>query len=77
MNLARIYVNLKEPYNQDMKELVTTILKKKKEDRLYVKPLTPEAKYAKGVFQIQSPLCGVNFSNNISITRVRNNERRN
>ena len=50
MNLARIYVNLKEPYNQDIKELVTTIFKKKKEDRLYMKPITPGAKYAKGVF---------------------------
>ena len=36
---------------------------------------TPEAQCAEGVFQIQSPICGVNFSNNISITQVRVNER--
>ena len=41
---------------------------KKKEDRLYMKSSTPEAKYA-GVFQIQSLICGVNFSNNVSITQ--------
>ena len=37
----------------------------------------PEAKCAKGVFQIQSPICGVKFSNNISITQFRVNERKN
>ena len=40
-----------------------------------MKSLTTEGLYAKGVFQIQSPICGVNFSNNISITQVRVNER--
>ena len=62
MNLAHKYVNLKESYNQDMKEQVTT----KKEDRLYMKSPTPEAYYAEDVFQLQSPTCGVNFSNNIN-----------
>ena len=42
-----------------------------------MKSPTPEVKCAKGVFQIQSPICGVNFSNNISITQVRVNERKN
>ena len=42
-----------------------------------MKPLTPEAKGAKGVFEIQSPICGVNFSKNISITQVRVNDRKN
>ena len=42
-----------------------------------MKSPTPEAKYAKGVFQIQSPTCGLNFSNNISMTQVRVNERKN
>ena len=37
----------------------------------------PEVKCAKGVFQIQSPTCGVNFSNNVSIAQVRANERKN
>ena len=42
-----------------------------------MKSPTPEGKCAEGVFQIQSPICGVNFSNNISITQVRVNERKN
>ena len=33
----------------------------------------PEAQFAEGIFQIKSPICGVNFSNNISITQVRVN----
>ena len=41
-----------------------------------MKSPAPEKKRAKGVFQIQSPICGVNFSNNISITQVRVNERK-
>ena len=40
-----------------------------------MKSLTPEGKCAEGIFQIQSPICGVNSSNNISITQVRVNER--
>ena len=35
---------------------------------------TPEA-YCAGVFQIQSPICGVNFSNNISTPQLRANKR--
>ena len=35
-----------------------------------MKSPTPEAKCAKGVFQIQSPTRGVNVSNNISITQA-------
>ena len=42
-----------------------------------MKSQTPEAKCAKGVFQIQSPICGVDFSYNISSTQVRLNERKN
>ena len=45
-----------------MKEQLTT----KKEDRLYMKSPTPEAYCAEDVFQLQSPTCGVNFSNNIN-----------
>ena len=37
---------------------------------------TLETKCAEGIFQIQSPICGVNFSNNVSITQVRVNERK-
>ena len=42
-----------------------------------MKSPTPEAKCAQCVFQIQSPIRGINFSNNISITLVRVNERKN
>ena len=42
-----------------------------------MKSPTPEAKCVKGVFQIQSPICGVNFSNNKSITQVSVNDRKN
>ena len=42
-----------------------------------MKSQTQEAKYAKGVFQIESPIFGVNFSNNISITQVMVNDRKN
>ena len=37
MSLAHKCVNLKEPYNQDIKEQVTTNFFLKKEDRLYMK----------------------------------------
>ena len=49
----------------------------KKEDRLYMKFPTREPKCAKGVFQIQSPNCRVNFSSNISIIQVGVNESKN
>ena len=42
-----------------------------------MKSPTPVTNCAKAVFQIQSPACGVTFSNNISITQVRVNERKN
>ena len=42
-----------------------------------MKSPTPESKCAKFAFQIQSPTGGVNFSNNIPITQVRVNERKN
>ena len=73
MSLAHKYVNLKETYNQDIKEQVTTKFLKK--DRLYMKSPTTEAQCA-CIFKIQSPICGANFSNNISITQLRVNERR-
>ena len=40
-----------------------------------MKSTTPEAQYAEGVFQIQPPICGVYFPNNISILQVRVNKR--
>ena len=53
-------------------------------DKLYMKFPNPEAYWdwiwktssAEDVFQIQSPICGANFSNNISIAQVRVNERK-
>ena len=39
-----------------------------------MKSLTPEAQCAEDVFQIQSPICGVYFPNNISILQVRVNK---
>ena len=66
MSLAHKYVNLKESYNQDMKEQVAAKNIFKKEGRFYMKSPTPEAYCAEDVFQLQSPTCGVNFSNNIN-----------
>ena len=31
-----------------------------------MKPPTPEAQCAEGIFQIQYPFCAVNFTNNVS-----------
>ena len=36
---------------------------------------TLEAHYAEDIFQIQSPICGVYFSNNMWIPQVRVNKR--
>ena len=41
-----------------------------------MKSPTPEAQFAEGVFQIQSPICDVYFSNNISIPQVRVNKKK-
>ena len=40
-----------------------------------MKSPTPEAQCAEGVFQIQSPISDVYFSNNISVPQVRVNKR--
>ena len=42
-----------------------------------MKSPTPEVKCARGDFQIQSPICGVNVSNNISIIQAMVSERKN
>ena len=78
MCLARKYVNLNiKEQSRHQRIGHHYIFLKKKEDRLYMKSPTLEAKCAKGVFQTQPPTCDVNFSNNISITQVRINERKN
>ena len=75
MSLANKYVNLKELYNQDIKEQVTTKNFLKKKTGFTWNPNRRDIKCAEGVFQIQSSICEVNFSNNISITQVMVNER--
>ena len=45
----------------------------KKEDRLCMKSPPPEAECEKGVFQIQTLVSGVNFSNNMSVSQARVN----
>ena len=70
MSLPRKYVNLKEPYNEDIKEQVTT-KNFKIDDGLYMKSPNPEKQCVEGVFQIQFPVFGVNFSNNIDNKRRR------
>ena len=40
------------------------------EDRLCMKSSSLEALSAKGVFQIQPPICGVNLSNDIWISHI-------
>ena len=49
---------------------------KKRRQTLHEIP-NPEAKYAKGVFQIQFPIYIVKCSNHVSITKDRVNERKN
>ena len=39
-----------------------------------MKSPTPETQYAEGAFQIQPPIYGVYFTNNISILQVRVNK---
>ena len=47
----------------------------KRRQALYEIP-TPEAYWTEGFFQIQAPNCGDNFSNNVSMTKVRVNDRK-
>ena len=46
------------------------------ENRLYVKSQPQKHSVQKVFFKFITPICGVNFSNNISITKVRVNERK-
>ena len=55
MSLAHKYGNLKEPFNQDINEQVTTIFFLKKEDRLYMKSPTQRQSVQKMLFKF-SPL---------------------
>ena len=61
--------NLNKSYNQGIKLQITT-KNIKKDYRLCMKSQAPEKMCAKGVFQIQPPISGVNFSNNISIAHI-------
>ena len=73
-SLVHKWANLKEPYNLDMKEQVTTknILKKKTG---FTWNPQPQRQCAEGVFQIHSHISCAYFSNNISIPKVRVNNR--
>ena len=62
-------VKLKEPQSARHK-LQGTNKNIEKEGSLCMKSSTPEEFCAKGVFQIQLPISGINFSNNISIPHV-------
>ena len=75
MSLSHKYVNLKDPYNQDIKEQVTTIFLKKRRQALH--GITkPERSVQNVFFKFNLLFFGVNFSNNISINQVRVNERK-
>ena len=75
MSLSHKYVNLKDPYNQDIKEQVTTIFLKKRRQALH--GITkPEHSVQNVFFKFSLLFFGVNFSNNISINQVRVNERK-
>ena len=75
MSLAHKDINLKEPYKQDIKEQVTTKTFLKQKTGLHEIPNT-RGIVCRRCFKAQSPICGVNFSNNTSITKVRVNERK-
>ena len=75
MSLSHKYVNLKDPYNQDIKEQVTTIFLKKRRQALHG-IAKPEHSVQNVFFKFNLLFFGVNFSNNISINQVRVNERK-
>ena len=75
MSLVHKYLNPKDPYNQFIKEQVTTKQFLKKNTGFTWNP-QPQSQCAEGVFQIQFIICDANFSNNISITQVRVNDRK-
>ena len=55
MSLAHKYVNLKDPYNQDINEQITTNFFLKRKQAFQFEIPTPETQCVEGVFQIQSP----------------------
>ena len=70
MSLSHKYVNLKDLYNQDIKEQVTNI-KKNKKRRQALHEITKQEHSVQNVFfKFNLLFFGVNFSNNISIARV-------
>ena len=73
MSLAHKHINLKEPYNQDIKEQATTIFLKK-EDRLYMKSQPQRYSVYKWFFKFNPVFVVLIFSSNMSITQARVNE---
>ena len=68
-SLIKNLANLTEPYNQGIKVQVTTE-DLKQEYTLCMKSPPPEAESSKGAFQIQPPISGVNFSNNVTVPKA-------
>ena len=67
MSLVHKYVYLIEPYYQEIKVKVTT--------KNLLKEKTVHNISTEGLFQIQSPICGVKFSNNILTSQVKIKEK--
>ena len=76
MSLSHKYINLKESYNQDIHEQVTTKNFLKKRTGFAWNPQSQRYSVEARCFQIQSPICYVKFSNNVSVRWVRINERK-
>ena len=76
MSLSHKYINLKESYNQDIHEQVTTKNFLKKKTGFAWNPQSQRHSVEARCFQIQSPICYVKFSNNVSVRWVRVNERK-
>ena len=76
MSLSHKYINLKESYNQDIHEQVTTKNFLKKKTGFAWNPKSQRHSVQARCFQIQSPICYVKFSNNVSVRWVRVNERK-
>ena len=76
MSMSHKYINLKESYNQDIQEQVTTKNFLKKKAGLTWNPQSQRHSVQARCFQIQSPICYVKFSNNVSVRRIRVNDRK-
>ena len=76
MSMAHNYVNIKEPYNQDIKKLVTTKNFPKKKTGFTLNSQPQRHSVQNELFKFNHIFCSVNFLNNISITQIKVNERK-